>query len=1830
MTKRTLATLLILVIVLPAVISAGSVLFAPESPFASFDAAWESSISAALGESDKNISGSTDPLPESNRYIVKFKSEVSLYDIGDALKSVPYRQLAESEHRIFAVSDENKSFINGNAEIIDYFEPDLVRGTLAQTNDPAVMPAYDHIGIYTAWDTVRGSNDIIVAVLDTGVDRTHEDLADANILPGYDAVNRKSGVNDDPVGHGTGVIGIIAATADNGIGIAGVAHGVSVLPVKISASSTTIYSSDLISGIRFAANAGAKVINMSVGGYSSSYAEQEAVDYAISKGCILISAAGNGGNLPYADQKSYPASYNGVISVASCAPDGERSSFSQYNDSVDVAAPGEAITMPFVENQESVYRTDSGTSYSCALVSGIAALAASHIDSGARFGNDEFLALITDTCGQTRSDELGYGIINAASVIEIVNLPIITGVSDGGIYHERVKVGFNRGTAVLDGEPFEDGDAIIANGKHVITVTDGENIRSVGFRLDYDPLSFEFKEFAAFACFEFDRGAALLDGFPYASGDRITASGNHRFVLTDGDERIEKEFALQYTLPTVYGIEDGGVYSKPVNIRIVGDGTAELDGQEVYGSVSVAGNGAHTLTVRSGNGAVSAEYSFEIDFPDALITDTDYAMGKAAVDEENGYFCLYGDSLVGVRVYDIDSPEAYLSFLPIGRVYSHRFSGENLILLGDDGVTVIDRANALDPEAAVKNTYTHENISLYTFAEDEIFCFDEQNIYRLNTESGQPEFLADIGFECETAMYSDGLLCLMAPSTDRLVRIFSLETNEFTSFTLNAPFSDAPACFGEGYLAVGNSLIDIRNGETVLEFCSYAAIKIENGVLFAENVMIDIASGKETGSFPFLVSDIVFGNEAVYIFGAEPIFARIANGPEGVAAYGAAEPTDRAFSAPEIINAYRTNIFCDIYSSPISAAANENTVFAVFFDKNILYGFGSSDLTEISAVALRFTPEKILLSGGYIIVSFANVPKVYIAPETDPANGIYISLPAKCVSACVSDGKMYAVSGGKLFYCAVDGSGTVVTSISASDVAARGDHIYILDETKLALYTPELLPVAQITVNGDSITVADGIIVGGTVYDTQLTSDFAQISEKLIAAHGQVFVSKNGIFDILTSQRIGSHGIEDPKNATISGNAVVVFGDNIISVSSYDDISDIVTVPSVEGISDGGVYIGEANIGYSHGIGYLDGEPIMSDTVINDVGEHVFTLSLPFGESISVRFTIEARIEEIGFLVPNTYLSVGETLSLGLKYLPEGASSVPVTYSCDSDGIILSDMGEVTAVTVGVYTVTATAKTDYGTFSAQCTITVRDDLITFLPDSGLQVDRNNRFLLGVKPGTTADELLAMFPADKKVAIFDSKGIRLKGIVASGHTVTLYGENGTITDSLTVSIKGDTDGDGFITAYDMYVLERILRNQQFDRAFVNAGDINGNGVVADNDYRALRNIVLHRTDASVGTPQNNLFGLSSVQTVSHIESGDIIDVAVCISGSKYARGISGVISFSEGLEFVESGITSWDGDCRDIGGNRVAFYVYGSNGENCGKAFMVLINLRFRVTAQAGRTVTVTSEGLTASFETGARVIRFEPADLFVYEHKTGDLLIEFLNAYSFEFDPDTHVYQNVVIPYNAALADIIVTRNIGQTVSISGLAIPDSGSGTVTVNVTDADGSAELYTIHVRRDKEPRFDTNCHLAMLEVEGYRLTPSFAPEVTEYSISVPYGTEKIDVHCAAQNPTAQVIIGDTALYGETTPVTVTVSSPDGESLIYTINVTVLPQSTESSVAAPPTDDDSGLSPIYIAAVACIAVAAIALIAFALRCLGDAQNADESESAEENDSEDRTEEK
>src|SRR5207237_7576653 len=166
------------------------------------------------------------------------------------------------------------------------------------------------IGMPSVWDRTRGSVKVLVAVLDTGVAAGHPDLQGA-IVPGFNLVDPGKGPADDN-GHGTSVAGIIAARANNHEGVAGICWTCSILPIKVLGANGTGDTSQVAAGIVRAADAGARVISMSLGGPVDDPTLDDAISYAAGKNAILVAASGNNGT----SAQFYPAANPHVISVA--------------------------------------------------------------------------------------------------------------------------------------------------------------------------------------------------------------------------------------------------------------------------------------------------------------------------------------------------------------------------------------------------------------------------------------------------------------------------------------------------------------------------------------------------------------------------------------------------------------------------------------------------------------------------------------------------------------------------------------------------------------------------------------------------------------------------------------------------------------------------------------------------------------------------------------------------------------------------------------------------------------------------------------------------------------------------------------------------------------------------------------------------------------------------------------------------------------------------------------------------------------------------------------------------------------------------------------------------------------------------------------------------------------------------------------------------------------------------------------------------------------------------------------------------------------------------
>lgn len=219
-----------------------------------------------------------------------------------------------------------------------------------------------------AWRTTVGDPTVTVAVLDTGIDRTHEDLGSGTVT-GWNVLEGSTDTDDDH-GHGTAAAGVLAARTDNGRGVAGVCWTCEIMPVTVLADDGSGMMSDLAEGIRWATDNGADVISMSVAGTSSTRALESAVGYAAEKGVVLVASAGNHGTT----DPTYPAGLPEVIGVAASDRNDDRYDFSGHGSWVDVAAPG---CNPSVQAgvRGGGYAQFCGTSSAAPLVAGVLALA---------------------------------------------------------------------------------------------------------------------------------------------------------------------------------------------------------------------------------------------------------------------------------------------------------------------------------------------------------------------------------------------------------------------------------------------------------------------------------------------------------------------------------------------------------------------------------------------------------------------------------------------------------------------------------------------------------------------------------------------------------------------------------------------------------------------------------------------------------------------------------------------------------------------------------------------------------------------------------------------------------------------------------------------------------------------------------------------------------------------------------------------------------------------------------------------------------------------------------------------------------------------------------------------------------------------------------------------------------------------------------------------------------------------------------------------------------------------------------------------------------------
>ena len=349
-------------------------------------------VGPAAGLSDKEfdkVLKKANPNARSKRKLRNLP--VHVVEVPDQAEEAMVRKLSRQRHIAFVELDE------------------LIAPT-ETPNDPKYSSQWHlpKMAAPSAWPTGDGTG-ITVAVLDTGVNRNHEDLF-GRVLPGRNVVSDNTDVTDNH-GHGTKVSGVIAAKTDNGIGVASVAPGAQILPIKISnASDGVAYYSHMAEGIRWAADNGARVANLSYGAAGSSTVAT-AANYMMDNGGVVVLAAGN-----YNKDRGY-GNFASLFVASATGTSDTRASYSDYGSYVDIAAPGSGI---LTTNNGGTYSSVSGTSFASPNTAAVAALVMS---ANPGLLPTDVMAVIINSAvdlGDPSWDPFyGYGRVDALAAVEL-------------------------------------------------------------------------------------------------------------------------------------------------------------------------------------------------------------------------------------------------------------------------------------------------------------------------------------------------------------------------------------------------------------------------------------------------------------------------------------------------------------------------------------------------------------------------------------------------------------------------------------------------------------------------------------------------------------------------------------------------------------------------------------------------------------------------------------------------------------------------------------------------------------------------------------------------------------------------------------------------------------------------------------------------------------------------------------------------------------------------------------------------------------------------------------------------------------------------------------------------------------------------------------------------------------------------------------------------------------------------------------------------------------------------------------------------------------------
>lgn len=392
------------------------------------------SANANPGFSSQNASLRPQRLPD--QWIVRLQAGVSPQDYARAHQLVLQDSLGLNMYVFRATNalsmqqlarDERVQWVEPNYTLTlppingkDVAEPPLpaTQSQMALPNDPLIPAQYGFsiTGMEKVWQHQPGSPNVVVAVIDSGIDGQHPEF-EGQLIEGFDFTLKTPGPGGqvDGYGHGTHVAGVIGAKTNNGQGIAGLAPGCKLMPVRIFNNWGQSESGRSAKAVIWAVDHGAKVINASWGSPMLGEASKAAYEYAIQNDVVFVAAVGNAGN----EEPKYPGAVPEAIGVAATNADDRWGSFSTYGEWVDLGAPGAEILSTYPMQKGNGYRIMDGTSMAAPFVSAAAALIRSqHPDWNVAQVRQRLESTAKDVIMSGKDKYSGYGRVDIAKALE--------------------------------------------------------------------------------------------------------------------------------------------------------------------------------------------------------------------------------------------------------------------------------------------------------------------------------------------------------------------------------------------------------------------------------------------------------------------------------------------------------------------------------------------------------------------------------------------------------------------------------------------------------------------------------------------------------------------------------------------------------------------------------------------------------------------------------------------------------------------------------------------------------------------------------------------------------------------------------------------------------------------------------------------------------------------------------------------------------------------------------------------------------------------------------------------------------------------------------------------------------------------------------------------------------------------------------------------------------------------------------------------------------------------------------------------------------------------